>query len=358
MNKAEQKLANYLSKKYCYITGNGTTAIYLILKSLSNNKKICYPAITCTNPVNAAVYSNYKPVFCDINLKDYTMDIQSLKDIIRLEQPSVIVPTHIYGHVCDMDSIIEIANKNDVFVLEDAAQAFGATYKGRRVGSFGDASVVSFGHTKILECGGGGAVITDDIKLYSNVRELGEQLQEIPVDYDFLIESYRSLYYKIYELIKIDDSYWNLMNSLQYNFMNTFIYKVPRGLTKNIFEKINNLDDILAKREIRKQIYSNHLDKKLCEIPTTLKGSTTWRYSFLYEGNRDKLLENVREDDVDISSWYPALHNMYFSNQKIKLKNAEYLDKHIVNMWVNPETSINQIKNNITVINSYLDCLE
>src|SRR3712207_7551248 len=102
MNYIEMKLSNFFNKEYCCFTGNGTTAMYLIFKALNmQNKSVLYPDITCTNPVNAAVYAGYKVVFSDVNFYDYTMNIDSLEYMIKKYNIGIVVPTHIYGHRCN-----------------------------------------------------------------------------------------------------------------------------------------------------------------------------------------------------------------------------------------------------------------
>ena len=115
-----------------------------------------------------------KPLFCDVSLNDFTMNVGSLKKILDKHKKNVqmIVPTHVFGNLCDLGKIIEIARKRKIFVLEDAAQSLGSKINDKRTGSIGDASIVSFGHTKILDCGGGGGILTNDSKLYNKVRKL------------------------------------------------------------------------------------------------------------------------------------------------------------------------------------------
>ena len=95
------------------------------------------------------------------------MDIKSLKKIIKKSEIKFIVPTHIFGNICDIKEVIGLAKKNKIFVLEDAAQALGAKIGSEMIGSFGDASIISFGYSKIIDCGGGGAVLTNNYILYN-----------------------------------------------------------------------------------------------------------------------------------------------------------------------------------------------
>lgn len=359
MNQIEERIAHYFGRKYCHLTGSGTTAIYLILKAL--NKKdsyVLYPAITCMTPVNAALYAGMKPVFCDVNLKDYTMDLSSLNKMIEAYDIDVIVPTHLYGHSCDMDEIMKIAKEKEIFVLEDAAQAVGGKYKGRKLGSLGDASVISFGHTKILECGGGGAVLTDDEGFYEKVKHLGENIPKQPVNVKELFDDYRMIYYDIMKLIQKDSDFWPLMLSLQMTFKKGFVYAKDAQIESTIGSRLDEIDVMVEERNKRVALYGKYLNKEYLTLPDIRDGSVCWRYSFLYKGNRDELLKVVRTQNIDISSWYPTLYQMYGNQPKDQFPNANLLEREIVNLWVDPKYTEEKIISDIQGINQILRELE
>lgn len=359
MNQIEKRIADYFGRKYCHLTGSGTTAIYLILKALNKkNSYVLYPAITCMTPVNAALYADMKPVFCDVNLKDYTMDLSSLRKMIEEYNIDVIVPTHLYGHSCDMDEILEIAREKDIFVLEDAAQAVGGIYKGRKLGSIGDAAVVSFGHTKILECGGGGAVLTDDEGFYEQVKNLEESIPKQPVNVKELFDDYRRIYYDIMKLIKKDSDFWPLMLSLQMTFKKGFVYAKDAQIENTIGNRLGEIDAMVEERNKRMILYDQYLNKECLNLPDIRDGSVCWRYSFLYKGNRDELLKAVRAQNIDISSWYPTLYQMYGNQPKDQFPNANILEKEIVNLWVDPKYTKEKIIRDIQIINQTLRELE
>jgi dTDP-4-amino-4,6-dideoxygalactose transaminase len=347
MNQIEQELASKFNKAYCCLTGSGTTAIYLILKSLNlQNKKILYPAITCMAPVNAALYAGYEPVFCDVNLQNYTMDINSLEQMIETYDVGIIVPTHIYGHHCDMNSICNIAKKRDIFVLEDAAQTTSLMNA--------DVSIMSFGHTKILECKtGGGALFTDNQLLYEKVLEIKETIPSKPKYLDQMLDEYRAVYYSIMECIKRDKRFWSLMLQLQQLSKDTFIYNEDNNV--DLLDSVNNMDVIANKRMERTKLYDKYLNKDLIDLPKIDVNCVRWRYSFLFTGNQKELLHKVREKNVDISNWYPSLHKVYSHQDGKYFKNADYIENHIVNLWINPQYSEDKIGNDIEIINSVIE---
>jgi dTDP-4-amino-4,6-dideoxygalactose transaminase len=347
MNELEKFLASYFNKKYCCFTGSGTTAVYLILKALNlKGKKILFPAITCMAPVNAAMYAGYDIVFCDINLNDYTIDINNLEALLNKHEIGIIVPTHIYGHRCNMDKISEIATKNNIFILEDAAQTDVLSEKS-------DASITSFGHTKIFKAeNGGGAVCTEDQGLFDSILHEKQKLNNKKENTNELFNNYREIYYSIIKAIKKDGIFWELMLYLQKVSKDVFVYNLDANL--KIIEVLKRCNKIVENRIKRADLYDKYLDKASIEIPMISRENVRWRYSFLFHGDRDKLLEKVRERDIDISSWYPSLHRMYSNQKDIEFPNAIFLEKHIVNLWVDPKYSEEKIRNDIENINDIL----
>ena len=113
MNKLENKISRLLNRKYCLVTGSGTTSMYLIFLSAKKKGIVVFPSITCINAVNAAVFAGMTPLFCDVNLSDFTMNINSLIKILNKHHKKVemVVPTHVFGHTCDINRIIETAKK-------------------------------------------------------------------------------------------------------------------------------------------------------------------------------------------------------------------------------------------------------
>lgn len=346
MNCLEKKLAKYFDKKYCLFTGNGTTAIYIILMALKmTNKKVLYPAITCMNPVNSAVYAGYETVFCDVNLDNYTMDVESLKRVIDAYDIGIIVPTHIYGHKCNMEEILKVAKEKKLFVIEDSAQTVEFTNA--------DVSIISFGHTKIYECSkGGGAVFTNNENLYEKICYEKSKLPIQPFNTAELYDEYRQKYYYIMNEIGNYDKKCSEMLKLQLEFKDAFIYDMD--CYEEIIDKLEKKDCILKKRIIRAKLYENHLEKSLINAPKVEGEGVLWRYSFLFNGNREKLLKEVRRKNVDISSWYPALYNIYSKQKEDFFVNANVVENKIVNLWITPKYSEEKILNDITTINNVM----
>lgn len=177
VEKFEQEFAKFIGVNYAVAVNSGTSALHLSLLAMGINKGafIITTPTTFIATANAITYIRAKPIFVDISLETYTIDNQKLEDTMKKYKRKVkaIIPVHIYGYPCEMDAIKEIADKYGVKILEDACQAHGATYKDKKVGSFGDAAAFSFYPSKNMTvCGDGGMITTNDDKIAEIARSL------------------------------------------------------------------------------------------------------------------------------------------------------------------------------------------
>ena len=175
-DKAFEKLfANYCTRKYCIGVGNGLDALFLSLKALGikEGDEVIVPSNTYIATALAVTYAGAVPVFVEPNIRTFNIDPTKIETAIT-SRTKAIMPVHLYGQACDMDPIMEIAKKYNLYVVEDCAQAHGAAYKGKVIGSFGDAAGFSFYPGKNLGAlGDAGAVVTDNLELAKKIRVLG-----------------------------------------------------------------------------------------------------------------------------------------------------------------------------------------
>lgn len=171
----EKAFAKYCESKYCVGVGNGLDALFLALKALGvgAGDEVIVPSNTYIATALAVTYVGATPVFVEPDIRTFNIDPSRIEEAIT-EKTKAIMPVHLYGQPCDMDPIMEIAKKYGLFVVEDCAQAHGATYKGKVIGSFGDAAGFSFYPGKNLGAlGDAGATVTNDEELAMRVRALG-----------------------------------------------------------------------------------------------------------------------------------------------------------------------------------------
>ena len=163
----EKAFATYCGAKYCVGVGNGLDALMLSLKALDigEGDEVIVPSNTYIATALAVSYVGAKPVFVEPELFSFTIDTKKL-DAAVTDRTKAIMPVHLYGQPCDMEPVMDFAHRHNLFVVEDCAQAHGATYKGKRVGSFGDAAGFSFYPGKNLGAlGDAGAVVTNRVDM-------------------------------------------------------------------------------------------------------------------------------------------------------------------------------------------------
>ena len=171
----EKEFAAYCGAKHCVGVATGLDALYLVLKALEigTGDEVIVPSNTFIATALAVSYTGATPVFVEPVLDTYNIDVSRIEEAIT-EKTKAIMPVHLQGRPADMDPIMEIAKKYNLYVVEDAAQAHGTLYKGRKVGTFGDAAGFSFYPGKNLGAlGDGGAVVTNSEEIARKVRALG-----------------------------------------------------------------------------------------------------------------------------------------------------------------------------------------
>lgn len=175
----ENAFKEFIGTKYCVGCGNGTDALELILKSLNigAGDEVIVPALTWIATAEAVNNVGAQPVFVDIDKNTYTINVNKIEEKVT-KNTRAIIPVHLYGCPADMDKIIRIAEKFNFFIIEDCAQAHGAEYKGRKIGTFGTASSFSFFPSKNLGAfGDAGAVVTSNEELAGKIRRLANHGQ-------------------------------------------------------------------------------------------------------------------------------------------------------------------------------------
>lgn len=167
----ETEFSNYCGDKYGVATSNGTTALHLALVALGigAGDEVIVPDITFAATINAVLYTGATPVIVDIEEDGWCIDPNEIEKAIT-EKTKAIIPVHIYGQPCDMGRIMDIAKKHNLYVVEDCAEAHGATFKGQKVGSFGDIGCFSFFGNKVITTGEGGMCITNNEELDRKMR--------------------------------------------------------------------------------------------------------------------------------------------------------------------------------------------
>lgn len=167
----EEKFARYIGTKYAVATNSGTAALHIALAAagIGPGDEVIVPALTFFATVEAVLHQNAVPIFADIDPETYTLDPNDVAKRIT-DKTKAIIPVHLYGHPAEMDELMELAEDYNLLVIEDAAQAHGAEYKGKKVGSIGHIGCWSFYATKNMTTGEGGMITTNDEKIAEVAR--------------------------------------------------------------------------------------------------------------------------------------------------------------------------------------------
>lgn len=177
----EEEYANYIGTNYCVGVGNGLDALKISLKALGivEGDEVLVPANTYIATLLAVTSVGAKPVLVEPDINTFNMDALKIEEKITAKTKAII-PVHLYGLACDMDAIIQIADKHNLFIIEDNAQASGSTYKGKKTGSFGHINAHSFYPSKNLGAlGDGGAITTNDKQLAHKAKLLSNYGSEV-----------------------------------------------------------------------------------------------------------------------------------------------------------------------------------
>lgn len=271
----ENDFAAYCGVKYGVATSSGTTALHLALATLgiSSGDEVLVATFTNMATFMAVLYQGAKPIPIDIEPDTLNLNPASLEEKITPKTKAIIV-VHIYGHPVDMDPVLEIARKHNLFVIEDAAEAHGAEYKGKRAGSLGDISAFSFYANKILTTGEGGMVITNNGELANRARSLG------------------SLAY--------GDKPRFMHKDLGFNYRLTNL-QAALGVSQ-----LKRIDSIIQKKRNIAEFYKNEL-KEITDIQLPIEKSYAknvyWMFHVVLkgalEGKRDKIMEALKEKGIE-----------------------------------------------------------
>lgn len=290
----EKAFASYCGTDYCVGVGNGLEALMLILKALNigAGDEVIVPSNTYIASALAVTYVGAKPVFVEPHIETFNINPTLIEEKIT-EKTKAIIPVHLYGQACNMDPIMEIAKKYGLKVVEDCAQAHGASYKGRKVGSFGDAAGFSFYPGKNLGAlGDAGAVVTNDQGLAKKVRALGNYGSD----------------YKYHHIYKGNNS---RLDELQAAFLAV---------------KLPHLDRINVERRRIADMYLTAIKNPKVVLPTVEKDMIpVWHIFALRCKERDALEKHLNEKGIDTNKHYPIPIHLQECYQDLGLKEGDLL---------------------------------
>ena len=270
----EKAFAEYCGTKYCVGVGNGLDALMLMLKALGigEDDEVIVPSNTYIATALAVTYVGATPIFVEPDIRTFNINPALIEAAIT-EKTKAIMPVHLYGQACDMDSIMAIAKKHGLKVIEDCAQAHGATYKGQKVGTIGDAAGFSFYPGKNLGAlGDAGAVVTNNKELADMVRALGNYGSD----------------YKYHHIYKGNNS---RLDELQAAFLSA---------------KLPHLERMNVERRRIAALYTEGIKNPMVITPFVLPGCVpVWHIYGIRCADRDALEKHLNEKGIGTNKHYP-----------------------------------------------------
>jgi perosamine synthetase len=287
----EEKIALYLGAQFGVSTVNGTSAIHtaLLVAGVQPGDCVVVPTLTFIATVNPVTYCGAIPVFIDAEEETLNLDpekaVETIRDLVRQKTPpKAIIVTHLYGHPCDLDPILEVARKHGIVVIEDACESLGSKYKGKMTGALGDIGCLSFNGNKIITTGGGGMLLTDNALYARKARYLTTQARDHQTEY-----------------IHGDTGYNYRMSNLQ----------AALGVAQ-----LEQLEAFLQKKKMIADHYHEYLmgipgTKLLCQQPWA--ESNFWLNTLLLKNNgsaidKNSLMEKLRQHGIDTRPIFSAVH--------------------------------------------------
>lgn len=315
VDEFEKNFAEYCNVNHCIGVNSGTTALQVSLwaAGIEPGDEVITVSHTFLATVAAIRFVGAIPVLIDIDPNTYLMDTNLIEEKIT-EKTKAIIPVHLYGQPCDMDEINSIAKKYNLIVIEDAAQAQGATYKNQKVGSFGDLSTFSFYPGKNLGAfGEAGAIVTNDDQLAEKCRMIRNWGTK---------EKYKS-------------------ECIGGNFRMDAI----QGIV--LKHKLKHLDQWNSERQIIGQLY-NKIPGSPYIAP---ERSHVFHVFCLYNQNRDELREHLLEQGIETSVHYPIpIHKQIPYIQNIDLPVTEKAAKNILSLPIYPGVDYNTVLGEFNVL--------
>lgn len=319
----EEEFAEYIGVEYAVATDSGTSALHTTLASLGIRKgdEVITPTFSFISTASCVLMQGAKPVFCDIDQKTFNINPEEIEKIISDRTKAVIV-VHLYGQPCDMRHIMEICEDHNLALIEDACQAHGAEYKGKKVGSFGD-GCFSFYPTKNMTTGEGGMITANNDKIAKIARMIRDHGQK--------------------------ERYLHVM--LGYNYRMTDI-SAAIGLVQ-----LKRVDRFNEQRINNAMYYNRKLDNEGIQKPFIAENvkHVFHQYTIRVE-ERDRFIAYLEINGVGYGVYYHTpIHKqpMFSEYNKLTLPEAEHACKEVVSIPVHPALSKEELVYVAEVVNAY-----
>ncbi len=371
IQKLENKIKNFFTFGYAISFNSGRSALFVILKALGINSgdEVIIQPFTCVAVPNAVIWTGANPVYADISKNSFNISPKQIKKKITSKTKAVIVQ-HTFGQPAAIDEIRKICDKKKLFLVEDCAHCLGQKYKGRLLGSFGDAAMLSFGRDKVVSSVFGGMAITNIKKIGTKIRKYQ---QELAYPNDFWI--FQQLLHPVaFYLIK---PLYNLPFKSKFTFGKLILFilqklkllsfpvcqcekvgkkpdmfpkKLPNAMASLVIKQFNKIDEMNKKRRKIVKSYLNQLQNGIYKSNNTLL-----RFPYL-TSSPEELIDLAKNKGILLGNWYrPVIAPQNVNLNKVGYKKgtcprAEKASREIVNLPTYPGLKNIQISEIIYLI--------
>ena len=307
VSKFEEEFATYTGTKYAVSVSSGNSALQISLMALgiSDNSRVITPTNSFIASANCIRMNHSQPILADIDTSDGSIDINSVN-----EKADAIIPVHIYGNPCNFDSVKLFSEEQNIPIVEDACQAHGAEYKGKKVGSLGDVGCFSFYPTKNMTVGGdGGMTTTDNEEIALKIKSIRDNGRKTKNEFD------------------------KLGFTMRLNTVNAAIGRV----------QLRHLDEKTKRRREIVSIYRKNLAHD-CILPENKDGKSVYHQIVIKHEKRDDIRKELTDNEIGSAIYYetPIHKQPIYEEFGYKLPNSERFSKEIMSLPSYPQLTDEQ----------------
>jgi dTDP-4-amino-4,6-dideoxygalactose transaminase len=343
IEQLESRLAANQGKAEARLVSSATTGIYLALGAAGiTGQPVGIPNGVCVNVALAVLFSGNTPVYLDIDRSHLGIAMSAVREERR--SLAAIIAVHAYGCICQIEELAQWCRASGTFLIEDLAVAQGAQFAGRPAGAWGDVSVMSFGAGKIIDVGGGGAVLADDRALVAEMVNLEAHLPVASVDDVAAVDEVSAFHTALYNA-----SYGTDLNRHAAAFRQKAL-EAKRGFicgsqgehAEAVLLELDRLADNLAQRERRARYLCDRFSNQgggALSVWQPREGSVYWRLNLFASSGRDLALRTLLAQHYRISSWYPSV-DLFLDDREtsgVCTPVSDEVGDTILNLWVNDE---------------------
>jgi dTDP-4-amino-4,6-dideoxygalactose transaminase len=325
MTELESWASKYVGRTYAIRTGTGTAALTAALRAVGvgAGDEVIVPSIVCYAVPFAVLYAGAMPRFCDVEEATLNLDVRALPTLVN-KRTRGIVAVHLFGYPSRITEIEDFARAHSLWVVEDFAQGLGGCYQGRRLGSFGLASITSFGKQKIVDAGGGGLLLTNDVEM---ARSASAFINSLPVTPRTQIRALQALYALFFGLLRAADGdrvrWRKLAHELAGFFRMLFLLRLSQPQEQRIITGLQSLDENLDRRRKmvlywRETLRETRLEHLNCDVQGGL--ALTHYTCILKNSPASELVSRWRPGKVNCL--YPPMHQVFGSPDTLPVADA------------------------------------